>query len=442
MANKTIANLTLKAVPVVTDEGELQETGGGNSKKYTLDTVPYGDTIKKGVQQGTTNWVDGGGTADAITAVYSPAITALVDGQLCFVRATLANATTTPTFAPNGLTARTIVRQGGSALVAGDIVGNGYELILRYDLTNTRWELLNPAKIDGSDVVNTPAGNIAATTGQAAINELDTEISLKAALAGDDFTGTITTQLGANIASATTLALPADGNTVHVTGTATITDFTVPAGTPSSAAGPWTLIADAAWSVTHSAGVIDVVGGSSITMAAGDMVVVWQDGATFRVAKLASVNGGGKLVQRVEGTPFTTYASTSTIIPDDDTIPAITEGAEYATVTITPVSATNRLIIEATADQVSSSTSATIIIALFQDTTAAAIGASRVWNSSAGWVKTYSVRHEMAAGTTSATTFRVRIGPNTGTAYINGGSSGRFLGGSTAVRISVTEVKP
>jgi len=192
--------------------------------------------------------------------------------------------------------------------------------------------------------------------------------------------------------------------------------------------------------VTHSAGVIDVVGGSSITMTAGEMVVVWQDGASFRVARSAA--GGGKLVQRVEGTPFTTYASTSTIIPDDDTIPAITEGAEYATVTITPVSATNRLIIEAIADQVSPSTGSTIIIALFQDTTAAAIGASRVWNSSGDWVKTYSVRHEMAAGTTSATTFRVRIGPNTGTAYINGGSSGRFLGGSTAVRISVTEVKP
>lgn len=97
------------------------------------------------VQDGDYTWVDGGGTADAITAAYDPVITALVDGMQLGVRATAANATTTPTFSPNGLTARTIVKEGGTALVAGDIAGDGHELLLRYDLTNTRWELLNPA---------------------------------------------------------------------------------------------------------------------------------------------------------------------------------------------------------------------------------------------------------------------------------------------------------
>ena len=115
-----------------------RHTGVGNAVART-DYAAAGQ-----VQDGKLNWVDGGGTADAITATYSPSITALVDGQLCCVRATAANATTTPTFSPNGLTARTIVKKGGSALVAGDIVADGHELILRYDLTNTRWELLNP----------------------------------------------------------------------------------------------------------------------------------------------------------------------------------------------------------------------------------------------------------------------------------------------------------
>ena len=116
----------------------FRHTGVGNAVART-DYAAAGQ-----VQDGKLNWVDGGGTADAITATYSPAITALVDGQLCCVRATAANETTTPTFAPNGLTARTIVKKGGAALVAGDIVADGHELILRYDLTNTRWELLNP----------------------------------------------------------------------------------------------------------------------------------------------------------------------------------------------------------------------------------------------------------------------------------------------------------
>lgn len=102
------------------------------------------------LQDASVNWVDGGGTADAITATYNPAIATLIDGQLFFVRATAANATTTPTFSPNGLPPRTIVKTGGAALSAGDIAGDGHELILRYDLANTRYELLNPSDADAA----------------------------------------------------------------------------------------------------------------------------------------------------------------------------------------------------------------------------------------------------------------------------------------------------
>jgi hypothetical protein len=89
-------------------------------------------------------WAVAGGTPDAITANYTPDIYELVDGQVCFVRAASANATTTPTFQPDGLIARTIVKEGGSALEIGSIRGAGHELCLRYNLANTRWELLNP----------------------------------------------------------------------------------------------------------------------------------------------------------------------------------------------------------------------------------------------------------------------------------------------------------
>ena len=85
------------------------------------------------------------GTADAIEVTYSPALTGLPDGQLCFFRAAAANTSTTPTFNPNGLGAKTIVKNGNQPLVAGDIAGQYHEIILRYEATNTRWELLNPA---------------------------------------------------------------------------------------------------------------------------------------------------------------------------------------------------------------------------------------------------------------------------------------------------------
>jgi hypothetical protein len=99
------------------------------------------------VEDGTINWAVAGGTADALTATLSPAVTVLADGQLVFLRASSANATTTPTLALNGLAIRTMTRAGGAALAPGDIPGPLAEIILRYNLTNTRWELLNPATL-------------------------------------------------------------------------------------------------------------------------------------------------------------------------------------------------------------------------------------------------------------------------------------------------------
>jgi len=96
------------------------------------------------VQDGVVNWVVATGTADALIATLVPTVTILNDGQLVFVRAASANATTTPTLQVNGTPARTIVKGTGQALVAGDIPGAGQELIFRYKLSTTNWVLLNP----------------------------------------------------------------------------------------------------------------------------------------------------------------------------------------------------------------------------------------------------------------------------------------------------------
>lgn len=84
-----------------------------------------------------------GGTVDAITATFAPALT-LRDQQKCFVVCAGANTSATPTFAPNSLTAHTITMNGGQPLVAGSIPAAGFVAILEYNLANTRWELLNP----------------------------------------------------------------------------------------------------------------------------------------------------------------------------------------------------------------------------------------------------------------------------------------------------------
>lgn len=107
---------------------------------YTADNVSN-DRGEQG-DQGTIPVAVAGGTADAITANYSTDVT-LTDTTLVSVRAAYDNATTTPTFAPDGLTARTITKNGGDALLAGDIQA-GATIFLQYDLANTRWELANP----------------------------------------------------------------------------------------------------------------------------------------------------------------------------------------------------------------------------------------------------------------------------------------------------------
>lgn len=87
-----------------------------------------------------------GGTADALTVTLVPAphSIASLSGVPVYVRAGVANATTTPTINING-NVKTIVKGSNSALAIGDIAGLGMWLTLQYDLTLDKVVLLNPA---------------------------------------------------------------------------------------------------------------------------------------------------------------------------------------------------------------------------------------------------------------------------------------------------------
>jgi hypothetical protein len=147
-----------------------------------------------------------------------------------------------------------------------------------------------------------------------------------------------------------------------------------------------------------------------------------------------------RTVQVVEATPYVTSSNTATVIPIDDTIPQNTEGTEIVTVSITPTSSSNRLVVECDADMISGSGAIDATMALFQDSTANALAATTEQFSGAAVFRGQRLRYEMAAGTTSATTFRIRMGPGSGTLYINGNSGGRKFGGISAVRLRVTEI--
>jgi len=53
------------------------------------------------------------------------------------------------------------------------------------------------------------------------------------------------------------------------------------------------------------------------------------------------------------------------------------------------------------------------------------------------------MRHVMDAGTTNATTFKIRYGNisnSSGVCQINGGSGARYLGGALTSRMTITEI--
>jgi hypothetical protein len=144
---------------------------------------------------------------------------------------------------------------------------------------------------------------------------------------------------------------------------------------------------------------------------------------------------------QIVSTNFGAVGTGTTTIPFDDTIPQITEGTEFMTQAITPKAATNRLSIEATL-YASNSVLGELIGALFQDATANALAALSLTIPTGGYLGRITLRHDMAAGTTSSTTFRIRLGGSgAGTITFNGTAGTRKFGGITMSNIKITEYK-
>lgn len=132
-------------------------------------------------------------------------------------------------------------------------------------------------------------------------------------------------------------------------------------------------------------------------------------------------------------------ATTTTVMPFDDTIPQITEGAEFLTRSITPTSATSKLLVEVVLNG-SCSTTSYITVGIFRDSTASALATASKYGVANSYEQVV-LSCIVDAGSTSATTFRVRAGQHTaGTLTVNGDGGARRLGGAMATTIKVTEI--
>lgn len=121
---------------------------------------------------------------------------------------------------------------------------------------------------------------------------------------------------GANIASASTTNIWAtDGNTVHITGTTTITSLS----TAPQAGAIRRTIFDGALTLTHNASTLILPGGANITTAAGD-VAIWYADTTTQIRCISYLKADGTPV--VSGVTVATQAqmeagtnNTATVTP-------------------------------------------------------------------------------------------------------------------------------
>lgn len=165
---------------------------------------------------------------------------------------------------------------------------------------------------------------------------------------------------------------------------------------------------------------------------------------TAKIADNAVTNAKvavGAAVQYVYAN-YSDVDTTQVVMPADDSIPQITEGKEFMSLAITPKSTTNILVIRVHAFVAIGTSTTAATAGLFQDSTANAIAGDQAMIDTSANVRPIVIEHSMVAGTTSATTFSVRIGPNvTATLTFNGRSSARLLGAIPKSSITITEYK-
>lgn len=181
--------------------------------------------------------------------------------------------------------------------------------------------------------------------------------------------------------------------------------------------------------------------GSTTTLtlgASGDTVSI---PAGVNISNSGSATGFGKVLQMVY--VFTgAYATGSTVIPFDDTIPQITEGNEVMTLAITPISATSKLLVNVDVSG-ASNVQGNWTAALFRDSTADSLATAQTKQSDVNpdHIDHLHLTWVADADSTSATTFKVRCGQtNAGDWYFNGQNASRWYGGSSNSGITITEI--
>lgn len=138
-----------------------------------------------------------------------------------------------------------------------------------------------------------------------------------------------------------------------------------------------------------------------------------------------------------------TYAALGTAIPADDTIPQITEGTQFISLSITPRFANSDILLTFTSGiMVPAVASGVVVCAIFRNPVTNAIAANEFTQ---GMVVARDISHMSIVcrdqpATTSATTYSVRVGGTGGGVFLNGLTT-RLLGGASKSTLLIQEIK-
>jgi hypothetical protein len=137
-----------------------------------------------------------------------------------------------------------------------------------------------------------------------------------------------------------------------------------------------------------------------------------------------------------------TYQTCSTAIPDDDSIPQIGEGDLVLSINYTPRSNVGNIRIRVSIP-VFNSTTVNACVALFSSGAgSSALFARQFGSNTATFPKVVSFEFQEVAISTAARTYTVRVGPASGSVYINGNAGSRTLGGVSIATMSIDESIP
>lgn len=136
----------------------------------------------------------------------------------------------------------------------------------------------------------------------------------------------------------------------------------------------------------------------------------------------------------------TAYSTASGTIPEDDSIPQLSEGNQILSQAITCSSSSNIIEVSGIIN-VSGASAGSMVVAIFQDATsnAKAVFAQRV-GAGVGFAIPYYYR--MTAGTTSATTVKIIVGNSAGACHFNSANgSAREYGGASVCNLTLRELQ-